>query len=182
MQSDPEGGIPSGSLEVLGRLEANSAGAGLAVEGDHADLRWDSCCCNRPPAGARTSPELRWARGTVFWADSEASVQIAPSGMMKKRKDGFIIFEPLFCIALFGVGDYRCSRRIFPPDVVHCFICFAGGASSDLYLQPKSSQCIEFVVIYLTPPSCRRRRPGAGWRAACGHRTSGSSPCSAGSR
>jgi hypothetical protein len=29
----------------------------------------------------------------VFWADSEASVQIAPSGMMKKRKDGFVILS-----------------------------------------------------------------------------------------
>src|SRR5258707_7507289 len=38
-QSDPEGGIPSGSLEALGR-NPKSAGAGLAVEGDHADLRW----------------------------------------------------------------------------------------------------------------------------------------------
>src|SRR5439155_6889345 len=37
-QSDPEGGIPSGSLEVLGR-KTKSAGAGLAVEGDNADLR-----------------------------------------------------------------------------------------------------------------------------------------------
>src|SRR5258708_26458193 len=33
------GGIPSGSLEALGR-KTKSAGAGLAVEGDHADLRW----------------------------------------------------------------------------------------------------------------------------------------------
>src|SRR4029453_9943221 len=41
-QSDPEGGIPSGSLEVLGRKQKAgwSAGAGHAVEGDHADLRW----------------------------------------------------------------------------------------------------------------------------------------------
>jgi hypothetical protein len=37
-------------------------------------------------------PESRWARGAVFWADSEAMVQIAPSGMMKKRNDGFVIF------------------------------------------------------------------------------------------
>jgi hypothetical protein len=36
-------------------------------------------------------PESRWARGAVFWLDSEAKVQIAPSGMMKKRKDGFCI-------------------------------------------------------------------------------------------
>src|SRR5206468_5742571 len=33
-----KGGIPSGSLEVLGR-KTKSAGAGLAVEGDNADLR-----------------------------------------------------------------------------------------------------------------------------------------------
>jgi hypothetical protein len=31
----------------------------------------------------------------VFWADSEARVQTAPSGMMKKRKDGFSIFSLL---------------------------------------------------------------------------------------
>jgi hypothetical protein len=28
----------------------------------------------------------------VFWVDKEARVQIAPSGMMKKRNDGLIIF------------------------------------------------------------------------------------------
>src|SRR5438132_6032580 len=40
-QSDPEGGIPSGSLEVLGRKQKiGSASAGPAVEGDYADLRW----------------------------------------------------------------------------------------------------------------------------------------------
>jgi hypothetical protein len=38
-QSDPEGGIPSGSLEVLGVETWESAGIGLAVVGNHADLR-----------------------------------------------------------------------------------------------------------------------------------------------
>jgi hypothetical protein len=47
-------------------------------------------------------PEARWARGAVFWADSEARVQIAPSGMMKTRNDGFVIFS-----LLFGVGVLR---------------------------------------------------------------------------
>jgi hypothetical protein len=36
----------------------------------------------------------------AFWADSEAKVQIAPSGMMKKRKDGFSIFELLFFLSV----------------------------------------------------------------------------------
>jgi hypothetical protein len=52
-------------------------------------------------------PESRWVRGVVFWADSEAKVQIAPSGMMKKRKDGFSIFVTpllLLCSALVIVG------------------------------------------------------------------------------
>src|SRR5437588_6415228 len=41
----------------------------------------------------RTSiePVSCWARGAAFWLDSEARVQIAPSGMMKKRKVGFSI-------------------------------------------------------------------------------------------
>jgi hypothetical protein len=51
-------------------------------------------------------PESRWARGAVFWADSEAKVQSAPSGMMKKRKDGFSMFSLLsgLCSALVIVG------------------------------------------------------------------------------
>jgi hypothetical protein len=44
-------------------------------------------------------PVSRWARGAVFWADSEARVQIAPSGIMKKRKEGFSML-----VLLFGVG------------------------------------------------------------------------------
>jgi hypothetical protein len=42
----------------------------------------------------------------VFWADSEANVQIAPSGMMKKRKDGFSMFSLLSasCSAFVIVG------------------------------------------------------------------------------
>jgi hypothetical protein len=52
-------------------------------------------------ACSRTSivPASRWARGVVFWADKEARVQTAPSGMTKKRKDGFSMFS-----LLFGVG------------------------------------------------------------------------------
>jgi hypothetical protein len=44
-------------------------------------------------------PASRWARGATFWADSEARVATAPSGIMKKRKDGFSMFY-----LLFGVG------------------------------------------------------------------------------
>ncbi|WMT75579.1 hypothetical protein [Bradyrhizobium sp. Ash2021] len=44
-------------------------------------------------------PASRWARGAMFWADNEASVATAPSGIMKKRKDGFSMFA-----LLFGVG------------------------------------------------------------------------------
>src|SRR3954452_11092517 len=41
----------------------------------------------------RTSiePVSCWARGAAFWLDSEARVQIAPSGIIKKRKVGFSI-------------------------------------------------------------------------------------------
>jgi hypothetical protein len=46
--------------------------------------------------------EPRWACGAVFWADNEAKVQIAPSGMIRKRNDGFSIgLTPLhLCSAL----------------------------------------------------------------------------------
>jgi hypothetical protein len=44
-------------------------------------------------------PASRCARGAMFWLDREASVATAPSGMMKKRKDGFSMF-----VLLFGVG------------------------------------------------------------------------------
>src|ERR1700694_5144295 len=43
-------------------------------------------------------PLSRWARGVAFCADNEARVQIAPSGMMKRRNDGFSIFELLFSL------------------------------------------------------------------------------------
>src|ERR1700710_1898125 len=36
-------------------------------------------------------PVSCWARGAAFWLESEARVQIAPSGIMKKRKVGFSI-------------------------------------------------------------------------------------------
>jgi hypothetical protein len=45
-------------------------------------------------------PVSRWARGLTLWADSEARVQMAPSGIMKKRKDGFSIFALLFGVVL----------------------------------------------------------------------------------
>jgi hypothetical protein len=34
--------------------------------------------------------------GRDVWADSEARVQTAPSGIMKRRKDGFSMFGLLF--------------------------------------------------------------------------------------
>jgi hypothetical protein len=53
-------------------------------------------------------PASRWARGETFWADSEARVQTAPSGIMKKRKDGFSMFALLFgvgvALLMMGIG------------------------------------------------------------------------------
>jgi hypothetical protein len=40
------------------------------------------------------------ARGAVFWAESEARVQVAPSGMMKRRKVGLSMFALLFGLSL----------------------------------------------------------------------------------
>jgi hypothetical protein len=51
-------------------------------------LLLQSTTCSR----TTIDPESRWTRGAAFWAESEARVQIAPSGMMKKRKVGFGIF------------------------------------------------------------------------------------------
>jgi hypothetical protein len=46
-------------------------------------------------------PWSRWPRGAAFWADREAKVQIAPSGIMKKRKDGLVIsLTPLSALVL----------------------------------------------------------------------------------
>jgi hypothetical protein len=72
-------------------------------------------------------PWSRWARGAAFWADNEAKVQIAPSGMMKKRKDGLAIFS-LLCGVGIRSGDHRFSGSVFPGDVVDCFICFVSCA------------------------------------------------------
>jgi len=54
----------------------------------------------------------------VFWADSEAKVQIAPSGSGRTALSFFSLLS--------GVGDCRCNQRVFPGDVVYCFICFVG--------------------------------------------------------
>jgi hypothetical protein len=70
-------------------------------------------------------PVSRSARGAMFWLDSEASVATAPSGMMKKRKEGFNIF-----VLLFGVGVALMVNdrgRVFPGNVVDCFNCFVAG-------------------------------------------------------
>jgi hypothetical protein len=66
----------------------------------------------------------------MFWEDNEARVATAPSGIMKKRKDGFSIFALLFGVGvalLMIVVDDRYREGVFPGDVVNCFICFAAG-------------------------------------------------------
>ena len=56
--------------------------------------------------------------GETFWADSEARVQTAPSGIMKKRKDGFSMFALLFgvgvALLMTGIGAefFRVMSRI----------------------------------------------------------------------
>jgi hypothetical protein len=44
----------------------------------------------------------------MFWADNEARVATAPSGIMKKRKDGFSMFALLFgvgvALLMIGIG------------------------------------------------------------------------------
>src|SRR5256885_15525078 len=78
-QSDPEGGIPSGSLEVLGRKLYQRALVSLSKEITQSSLGFlllQPTTCWRTNVG----PESRWARGLAFWADSEAKVQIAPRG------------------------------------------------------------------------------------------------------
>jgi hypothetical protein len=70
-------------------------------------------------------PWSRWARGAAFCADNEAKVQIAPSGMMKKRKDGLTIFS-LLCGVGVRSGNHGFNGSVFPGDVVDCFICFVG--------------------------------------------------------
>ena len=41
-------------------------------------------------------------------------------------KDGLIIFVLLFCRIRYGVDECGYRDRVFPPDVVECFICFVG--------------------------------------------------------
>jgi hypothetical protein len=77
----------------------------------------------------RTSiePVSCWARGAGFWLESEARVQIAPSGMMKKRKEGFsIVVVPVWRL----VDDWF-TRQFFPVDVVNCFIGFVAPISCE---------------------------------------------------
>src|SRR3954447_7530110 len=67
----------------------------------------------------RTSiePVSCWARGAALWLDREARAPIAPSGMMKKGKEGFsIVVVPVRRL----VNDWF-TRQFFPLDVVNCF-------------------------------------------------------------
>jgi hypothetical protein len=81
----------------------------------------------------RTSiePVSCWARGAAFWLESEARVQIAPSGMIKKRKVGFSIAV----VPVWRLVNERFKGQIFPLDVVNCFIGFVAsifwGATKD---------------------------------------------------
>jgi hypothetical protein len=70
-------------------------------------------------------PVSCWARGAAFWLESEARVQIAPSGIMKKRKVGFSIAV----VPVWRLVNERFNRRFFPVDVVNCFIGFVASIS-----------------------------------------------------
>jgi hypothetical protein len=86
-------------------------------------------------------------------------VQIAPSGMMKKRKEGFsIVVVPVWRL----VNDWF-TRRFFPVDVVNCFIGFVATIRSN---EPRPGREVEIVrnllitqAFQVTPPDFRRRRP-----------------------
>ena len=74
----------------LGRLEKLGQRALVSLlkeitQTSEGFLLLQSTTCSR----TNIVPVSRWARGAVFWADSEAKVQTAPSGIMKKRKEGF---------------------------------------------------------------------------------------------
>jgi hypothetical protein len=63
---------------------------------------------------SRTNIDLasRWAGGAIFWLDSEAKVATAPSGIMKKRKDGFSTFGLLFGVGALTIGVQREFFRV----------------------------------------------------------------------
>jgi hypothetical protein len=115
------GGIPAGSLEVTWEVEDRSVEdwsrrkseqklvqrvvslSGEITQTSEGFLVLQSITCSR----TSIEPVSRWARGAVFWADSEARVQTAPSGIMKARKDGFSMLT-----LLFGVGVALLSKGI----------------------------------------------------------------------
>jgi hypothetical protein len=58
-------------------------------------------------------PWSRWARGAVFWVDREARVQIAPSGMMKKRKDSLVISLTPLSASVFALVTMGLTGQFF---------------------------------------------------------------------
>jgi hypothetical protein len=68
-----------------------------------------------------------WARGAAFWLESEARVQIAPSGIMKKRKVGFSIAV----VPVWRLVNEWFNGRFFQVDVVNCFNGFVASISLD---------------------------------------------------
>jgi hypothetical protein len=124
-QSDPAvGGIPAGSLEVTWEVRVET----LEVEIQRGvTLSWEitqisfgflllqSTTCSR----TNVEPLSRWARGWMFWAERVARVATAPSGTMKKRKDGFSMFALLFgvgvALVMIGIGGE--FFRVMSPNV-----------------------------------------------------------------
>src|ERR1700730_16370238 len=108
-------------------------------------------------------PVSRWARGAVFWADSEAKVQIAPSGMMKKRKDGFVILSHSSSAlasavsVIVGIASefFRVMSSIV--SIVSWAVILWQNLSYGL-LRSNNHYTIETAVTS-KPPGCRRRRP-----------------------
>ena len=90
------GGIPAGSLEVTWEVRTSKlVQRHLITQTSVTLLELQSTTCSR----TSVEPVSRWARGLTFWADKEARVATAPSGMMKKRNEGFSMFS-----LLSGVG------------------------------------------------------------------------------
>ena len=102
-QSDPAGGHPGrvvggflvGLEGVVGLETRSGVACYLITQTSVGLLLLQSTTCSR----TNVEPASRWARGLTFWADSEAKVATAPSGIMKRRKEGFSMFS-----LLSGVG------------------------------------------------------------------------------
>jgi hypothetical protein len=102
-------------------------------------------------------PRSRWARGVVFWADSEARVQIAPSGMMKKRKDGLVISLTPLSALVFDLAMMGLTGQFFRMmSSIVSFVSWVALSGADLAAK---AQPVEFVVVCITPRGCRCRRP-----------------------